>query len=111
MQERLWRKRNVRKSVGDGETASMPLWIWRLGDSILLGQANEAYSHFQQQLRKEFSPDAVAVMNVVNGHIGYLPPEELYDKDIYQVWQSPYKMGSLELLIETAIDAAKKIRK
>ncbi|GAA4749043.1 hypothetical protein GCM10023229_32120 [Flavisolibacter ginsenosidimutans] len=111
LQERLWRKRNVRKSVGDGENASMPLWVWRLGDSLLFGQSNETYSDFQQQLRKEFYPDAVAVMNVVNGHIGYLPPADLYDKDIYQVWQSPFKEGSLELLTEMAIDAAKKIRK
>jgi hypothetical protein len=110
LQERLWRKRNVRKSVGDGETASIPLWVWRLGDALLMGQANEAYSDFQQALRKEFFPDVVAVMNVVNGHIGYLPPKELYDKNIYQVWQSPFESGSLELLIETAISTAKKIK-
>lgn len=110
LQERLWRKRNVRKSVGEGKTASIPLWVWRLGDSLLIGQPNEAYSDFQKELRKKFSSNAVAVMNVVNGHIGYLAPEELYDKEIYQVWQSPFKSGSLELLIKTAVSTANKLK-
>jgi hypothetical protein len=32
--------------------------------------------------------------------VGYLAPKELYDKDIYAVWQSPYASGGLEILIE-----------
>jgi hypothetical protein len=110
LQERLWRKRNVRKAVGDSETASIPLWVWRLGDALLMGQPNEAYADFQRELRKEFSPAVVAVMNVVNGHIGYLPPADLYNENIYQVWQSPFESGSLELLIKTAISTAKKLK-
>jgi hypothetical protein len=110
LQERLWRKHNVRKAVGESETASIPLWVWRLGDALLMGQPNEAYADFQQELRKEFSPAVVAVMNVVNGHIGYLPPADLYDENIYQVWQSPFESGSLELLIKTAISTAKKLK-
>jgi hypothetical protein len=102
LKERLWRKRGVRKVVGDGTIAAMPLWIWRVGDAILVGQPNEAYSRFQKDLRAKFHPRAVAVMNIVNGSAGYLPPAELYDTDIYQVWQSPYARGGLERLIETA---------
>ena len=41
-------------------------------------------------------------MNLVNGSAGYLSPAELYDTDIYQVWQSPYERGGLERLIEAA---------
>jgi hypothetical protein len=102
LKERLWRQRGVRRIVGDGETTSMPLWIWRLGDSFLIGQPNEAYSRFQLDLRALFAPRAIAVMNIVNGSAGYLAPAELYDQNIYQVWQSPYARGSLERLIETA---------
>jgi hypothetical protein len=102
MKERLWRKRFVRKIVGDGSAADMPLWIWRLGDALLFGQPNEAYSLFQRELRRAFSPRHVAVMNLVNGSAGYLSPAELYDTDIYQVWQSPYERGGLERLIEAA---------
>jgi hypothetical protein len=80
----------------------MPLWIWQLGNSFLAGQPNEAYSIFQSNLRKRFPTNAIAVMNLVNGHIGYLPNQELYADDIYPVWQTPFAKGSLEILIGTA---------
>jgi hypothetical protein len=102
MKERLWRKRGVRKIVGDGDVANTPLWVWQIGDAFLFGQSNEAYSVFQQELRARAAPRAVAVMNIVNGSGGYLPPRELYGKDVYQVWQSPYTPGGLERLIESA---------
>jgi hypothetical protein len=41
-------------------------------------------------------------MNMVNGSMGYLPPRDCYHLNLYQVWQSPFAAGSLELLIETA---------
>ena len=109
MKERLLRKRGVRKAVGDGEVAQTPLWVWQLGDSFLIGQPNEAYSEFQEQLRRQFSSKAVAVMNIVNGGLGYLPPLELYSKDIYQEWQTPFAAGSLEILIKSAIQVAKEL--
>lgn len=108
IKERLARKRSIRKAIGDGEVARIPLWVWRLGDSFLIGQPNEAYSEFQKELRKQLSPKAVAVMNIVNGSVGYLPPCDLYNKDIYQEWQTPFAKGSLELLIKTTIRAIEK---
>lgn len=39
-------------------------------------------------------------MNLINGSIGYLPPEHLYDTDIYPVWQTPFDRGSLEITLE-----------
>ena len=109
MKERLSRKRGIRKAVGDGQVAQMPLWVWQVGDSFLIGQPNEAYSQFQEQLRRQLSPKAIAVMNIVNGSVGYLPPRELYGKDIYQEWQTPFAAGSLELLIKTAIQVAGEV--
>jgi hypothetical protein len=107
--ERLWRKRGIRKTVGEGSTSHMPLWAWRLGDSLLVGQPNEAYSAFQQRLRSELDGKAVAVINIVNGYAGYLPPESLYAEDTYAVWQTPFEAASLELLIEKTIDIAQRI--
>lgn len=109
MKERLWRKRGIRLDLGDGDSVKVPLWIWKLGNSFLIGQPNEAYSKFQLKLRDELSPNTVAVMNLVNGSIGYLPPTELYDQDMYSVWQSPFAAGSLELLTETAIHIGKEL--
>jgi len=109
LKERLWRKLNVRKAVGDEQDAAIPLWIWRLGDALLIGQPNEAYSLFQTELRKAFPGNAVALMNVVNGHIGYLPPAPFYDKDMYAVWQTPFAKGSLEKLIGVSIDVSQQL--
>jgi hypothetical protein len=109
MKERLWRKRGVRKVVGDGAIAAMPMWVWRIGDVVLAGQPDEAYSTFQLDIRGAFPGRAIAVMNLVNGSAGYLPPRELYDKNIYQVWQSPFAEGSLELLIDSARRSIEKL--
>jgi hypothetical protein len=102
LKERLWRDCAIRKIVGDAATTNMPLWTWRIGDALFAGQPNEAYSHFQQNLRAVFNPAAVAVINVVNGWVGYLPPSHLYDHDVYSVWQTPFARGGLERLIEAA---------
>jgi hypothetical protein len=98
--ERLNRKRRIREGVGDGSEAPMPVWVWRVGEAILIGHPNEAYSRLQTELRRRFPGRHVAVMNVVNGHFGYLPPAELYGRDLYPVWQTPFGPGSLERLID-----------
>jgi hypothetical protein len=97
--ERLRRKRRVRLTVGEGDTASVPFWFWRVGDALLVGHPTEAYSLFQTELRQQFPEFAVVAMNVVNGHYGYLPPEHLYTEDLYPVWQSPFAAGCLESAI------------
>ena len=91
--ERLWRKRGVRKVVGDGPSTKMPLWIWRLGDSFLVGHPNEAYSLLQTQLRATFADRSIAVINLVNGSAGYLVPGELCQRDSYQNNQTPFAPG------------------
>lgn len=103
LKERLWRQRCIRKAVGDGSEAEIGLWVWRLGDSVLVGQPNETYSIFQKEIREHIKPRAAAVMNIVNGYFGYLPPCDLYDKNMYSVWQTPFDKGALELLISATI--------
>jgi len=109
--ERLWRQRATRQAVGDGKRARTHVWIWRLGNALLVGQPNEAYSQFQQQLRQQIAPHPVAVMNMVNGYMGYLPPRRLYGRNIYPVWQTPFAAGALELLTKTAIERARRMLK
>lgn len=109
LKERLRRKCGIRKALGDGQEARIGLWVWRLGDALLIGQPNETYSVFQRDLRREFPEQAVGVMNVVNGHIGYLPPAALYSQDIYSVWQTPFAAGSLELLTQKTMAVVKEM--
>jgi hypothetical protein len=100
--ERLRRKLRVRRSVGEGRSAKIPLWVWRVGDGFFVGQPNEAYSQLQTELRRAFPKNAISVLNLVNGGIGYLAPEHLHGEDLYQVWQSPFGPGCLERLISSA---------
>jgi len=107
--ERLLRKRRVRQIVGEGPSTKMSVWIWRVGDAFLVGHPNEAYSWLQTQLRQRFPKQPVAVMNLVNGSCGYLPLPDLYDRDIYQVWQSPFDRGSLEQTYKAAEQAIEQL--
>ena len=106
--ERLTRKMHIRRKVGNGATTNAPLWIWQIGDGIIFAAPNESYSLLQTSLRQHFNNRAVAVINLANGSAsGYLPPADLYEKDIYQVWQTPFAKGGLEKLIETAKKSVK----
>ncbi|EEI93047.1 hypothetical protein HMPREF0765_1345 [Sphingobacterium spiritivorum ATCC 33300] len=110
MKDRLWRKLNTRKSIGDQKQAVIRLWVWQLGNSVIVGQANEAYSIIQEQIRAAFPDKSVAFINIANGYVGYLPPAELYGLDIYAVWQTPYAKGSLEILINKTIQAIQELK-
>lgn len=101
LEERLRRRRDIRLRLGDGRSYDLPLYIWRIGDAVLVGSCCEAYSVLQQELRKRFPRNAILCMNLINGTIGYLPPQELYDTDIYAVWQTPFDRGALEATLET----------
>lgn len=100
IKERLFRKLMIRRTLGDGRTYKMPVWLWKAGDAVWVGAMTESYSVLQQQLRQRFPDLTVVCLNLINGSIGYLPSEEDYDQDIYQVWQTPFDRGALEKLIE-----------
>jgi hypothetical protein len=106
LKDRLWRRRQIRKIVGDGIAASMPLWVWRVGEAILVGQPNEMYSRFQIELRQHLAPHAVAVMNLVNGSAGYVAPRDIYATGAYQIAQTPFAAGSFELVLAAAMRGA-----
>jgi hypothetical protein len=107
--ERLRRKLRVLALVGEGRTCRMPAWVWRAGDSFLVGHPNEAYSHLQRELRRRHHDHAVAVMNLVNGACGYLAPPDLHGQDIYQVWQSPFDRDALPLLTAACSAAIERL--
>jgi hypothetical protein len=99
-QERIRRKLNIRLAIGNGSIFELPVHVWRIGDAILVGSCCEAYSVLQRELRRRFPDATIVCMNLINGSIGYLPPAELYDKDVYPVWQTPFDRGSHERLLE-----------
>jgi hypothetical protein len=109
LEERLRRRRNIRRGIGDGDTLELPIWVWRMGDTILVGSPTEAYSILQRTLRERFPERTIVCLNLINGTTGYLTPEELYDLDLYQVWQTPFARGGLEKLIAGMAEAIEEI--
>ena len=107
--ERLRRKLRVRRTVGEGKSAKVPLWVWRAGDGYFVGHPNEAYTLLQTELRRAFPGRAISVMNLTNGGIGYLAPAHLHGEDLYQVWQSPFERGCLERVIASATAALREL--
>ncbi|MEZ6058897.1 MAG: alkaline ceramidase [Planctomycetaceae bacterium] len=109
LEERLRRKRDIRRGIGDGTTYSLAIHAWRIGDAVLVGSCCEPYSILQRELRRKYSDHTVLCMNLINGSIGYLPPAELYDTEVYPVWQTPFDRGSLELTQAAMTDAVSSV--
>ena len=105
LEERLRRKRDIRRGLGDGAHYDVPITAWRIGDAVLVGSCCEPYSLLQQELRQRFPARTILCMNLINGSIGYLPPAELYDEDVYTVWQTPFDRGSFEQTLEIMTQA------
>lgn len=109
LKERIRRRRNVRRTVGDGPSFFLPVWTWRMGEAVLVGSMAESYSLLQRELRGRFPDRAVVVGNVMNGSIGYLPAADSYDEDIYQVWQTPFARGCLEIVLDAMTESIRGI--
>ena len=107
--ERLRRRLRIREALGDGATYPFEIWGWRLGETLVLGTMAEAYSRIQRRVRAEFPGRAVVWLNLVNGGVGYLPPADLYDLDIYPAWQTPFARGSLERVEEAAVSLGRAL--
>ncbi|HEY0187871.1 MAG TPA: hypothetical protein VGC67_10315 [Cellulomonas sp.] len=88
----------------DGQpVAEHPLWVWRLGDAVLVAHPGEAFSALQTELRRRHPDRAVLVLNLTNGPgFVYLPDRASYHRDRYQVWQTLVAPGGLEDLIDAA---------
>lgn len=106
---RLMRAKRVRESVGEGTGLSVQIWLWRLGDAALCALPFEAYSVFQTELRAQFPDVSLLVLNISNGHLGYIPPAPLYDHDLYTVWQSPLARGAHEKIYAAASEGLRRL--
>lgn len=88
--------------VADG-VAAHPLWVWGLGDAVVVAHPGEAFSALQTELRRRHPDRAVLVLNLTNGPgFVYLPDRASYDRDRYQVWQTLLAPGGLEDLTDAA---------
>lgn len=104
--ERLRRATRLADGYVTDGVAGHPLWVWGLGDAVLVAHPGEAFSALQTELRRRHPDRAVLVLNLTNGPgFVYLPDRASYDRDRYQVWQTLLAPGGLEDLTAAA-DAA-----
>lgn len=103
--ERAQRRLALRAKVGAGPEYDLPIYVWRLGRSFLVGAPVEFYSDVQIALRERFPDSTVVVLDVCNGFLSYLPRAEDYARNSYPVRISLFEEGSME----RARDKAAKI--
>jgi hypothetical protein len=101
--ERLERSHQLRQLVLNQNALSMPVWSWRLGDSLLVGAPAECFSDFQIKLRARHQDKSVAIVTNANGYFGYIPSLSYYRDESYEVQVSLFAAGCLEKLTE-AVD-------
>ena len=94
--ERAERRLDIRAKVGAGDSHDLPIHVWRLGRSVLVGAPVEFYSDVQVALRQRFPGITVAVLDVCNGFLNYLPREADYPRATYPVRIALFARGSME---------------
>lgn len=102
MIERWRRRRRLIRAVGDGPVSRQRVWLWHIGGAFIAANPNEAYSKMQLELRRRFAGRAIAVLNITNGGYAYMPEAGMFDRDQYQVWQTPFERGCLEMTIDAS---------
>ena len=100
--ERAERRLAIREKLDHGEYHDLPIFVWRLGRSVLVGAPVEFYSDVQVALRKRFPEITVAVLDVCNGFFNYLPRESDYVRNTYPVKIALFAPGSMERALDKA---------
>lgn len=100
--ERAERRLAIREKLGEGTSYELPIFVWRLGQSVLVGAPVEFYSDVQIALRNRFPEITVAVLGICNGFLNYLPRESDYARNTYPVQIALFARGSMERAFEKA---------
>ena len=107
--ERLERRLRECEIVDDRDYSEFNFLVWQLGNSFIVATSAEAHSPFQTELRSRFPTVSIAVLNITNGWMSYLPPHTDYELGSYQASIALYKSGSLDRIIESASQTIDKM--
>ena len=99
--ERKTRELSRRSQLPPGSALPYRITLWRMGDALWLAVEGEPYNLLQRRLRERFSNLPIVVEALAYGsRVSYLPPADVYGKDIYQESIAVLAPGSLERLVE-----------
>ena len=107
--ERLERAYQRRLSLGEADRLAMPVWGWRVGEAVIVATPAEAYSLLQVELRQRFPGRPIAVINMVNGHAGYLPSADVFPSRTYQVETSLFASGCLAETLRVCVELVERL--
>ena len=82
-------------------TVLHPIWIWRLGDAIVIAHCGEAYLEMARDLRRRNPHLMLLFLDMTNGpgYI-YVPTKVAYEQNTYQSQQSLLAAGGFEEMLE-----------
>lgn len=99
---RIFKQFEARKDyVQEGGVVHHPIWIWQVGDAILIAHCGEAYLEMARDLRLRNPERMILWLDMTNGPgYMYIPTAGAYDRNAYQSQQSLLAQGSFEELLE-----------
>jgi hypothetical protein len=107
--ERLNRALLRRRQVGDERMMDVSFLLWQLGDAFVMAMPGEMHTDFQIRLRARFPKTKIAVLNIANGSLGYLPPAEEFPMRTYQTAIALHKPGADEIVLDAAARAIEEM--
>jgi len=99
---RIFKQFEMRKDyVKEGGVVNHPVWIWQIGDAVVIAHCGEAYLEMARDLRTRNPGRMILWLDMTNGPgYMYIPTAGAYDRDAYQSQQSILAKGSFEELLE-----------
>lgn len=87
--------------VKEGGKVHHPIWIWRIGDAVLIAHCGEAYFEMAEELRLRNPDQVILFLDMSNGP-GYLyvPTRTAYERNAYQASQTLLAPGGFEEMLE-----------
>ena len=109
--ERAQRGLALREKLGNSSTFDFPIYVWKLGKTIMVGAPIEFYNEFQIFLRRQFPENLILVLDICNGFLNYLPRKEEFERETYQVKTALFDPKSEEKVREKVVNLIKNIKK
>ena len=109
--ERAQRGLALREKIGESSTYDFPIYVWKLGKTIMVGAPVEFYNEFQIFLRRQFPKNLILVLDICNGFLNYLPRKEEFERETYQVKTALFDPKSEEKVREKVVNLIKNIKK
>ena len=109
--ERAQRGLALREKIGESSTYDFPIYVWKLGKTIMVGAPIEFYNEFQIFLRRQFPKNLILVLDICNGFLNYLPRKEEFERETYQVKTALFDPKSEEKVREKVVNLIKNIKK